>query len=75
MGLNDVKSGNMFEEFGVKEWVEYYESLNKELSVDKVRLDLTDDEKKAYKAALDLLKRERKKVPEVEYEINYHDFE
>lgn len=73
--MKDVKNGSAFDGFGVKEWIEYYESLNKEIPVDKLRLDLSDAEKKAYSASLARLKEERKRVPEVAYEINYHDFE
>ena len=64
-----------FRDFGVKEWMEYYELLNGEKSVDELRYRVSDDVKKAYNVALEKLKTERKQIPGVRYEINYHDFE
>ena len=62
-------------DFGPKQWIEFYTCLNEERPVDKLRLDLSDDAKKAYNEELERLKEERKRIPEVSYEINYHDFE
>ena len=65
----------MFKSFGPKEWIEYLESLNAEIPVDKLRLKLTDEEKKKYVRALGILKKERERIPGVSYEIKYSWFE
>lgn len=67
--------GRLFEKFGPKDWMEYYVSLNKEIPADKVRLDLTDEQKKAYTEDLNSLLEDRKKCPAVRYEVEYKDFE
>lgn len=45
----------LFPEFGAKEWIEYYDCLNSETPVEKLRLELSDDEKKEYQRSLDKL--------------------
>ena len=79
--LSSVKNENgateavAFEGFGPKEWIEYYESLNKEIPVEKCRLKMSESEKEKYTKALGVLMNERKKIPGVKYEVNYKDFE
>lgn len=65
----------LFKGFGPKEWIRYYESLNEEVSVEKCRLEMTENEKKCYTEDLEFLKKERKRVPGVRYEVSYKDFE
>ena len=64
-----------FSNFGAKEWIEYYDCLNSETPVEKLRLELTNDEKKAYQKSLDVLKNERKTFPKASYEVKYSWFE
>ncbi len=64
-----------FAGFGPKQWIEYYESLNKELPVEKCRLTMTEEEKRNYVRALEFLKNERKNTPGVKYEVNFKDLE
>lgn len=62
-------------DWGAKEWIEYYDCLNSETPVDKLRLELDDDGKKEYVDSLEYLKKLRKKHPEVSYEVKYSWFE
>lgn len=71
MGEVRTSKKGKFENFGPKDWIEYYESLNAEIPVEKIRLKLNDEEKKCYIEDLGVLKEERKSVPEVSYEIKY----
>ena len=64
-----------FSGFGAKEWIEYYDCLNSGTPVDKLRLELTDSEKKAYQEDLDKLKEARKSFPAASYEVKYSWFE
>ena len=64
-----------FNGWGSKEWIEYYDSLNAEVPVEKYRFPLTDGEKKSYVNDLKKLKEERKKHPKVSYEVKYSWFE
>ena len=66
---------SLFKGFGPKEWIKYYESLNAEIPVDECRLKMTENEKKCYVEDLEFLKRERKHIPGVKYEVNYRDLE
>ena len=75
-GIELSESGETpFAGFGPKQWIEYYESLNKELPVDKCQLNMTEEEKRNYVKALAFLKNERKAIPGLKYEIQYKDFE
>ena len=62
-----------------KEWVrkqfKLTECLNREIPVDELRLDLTDEEKADYERSLAWLKKEREQCPEVKYEIKYSWFD
>ena len=69
------KDKSLFKGFGPKEWLMYYESLNEEIPVDKVRLDLSENEKKCYVEDLKELLADRKTVPGVRYEVEYKDIE
>ena len=64
-----------FCEFGSKEWIEYYDCLNSMTPVEKLRLDLTDSEKKAYVKDLERLKKARKTFPHAGYEVKYSWFD
>lgn len=64
-----------YEGWGAKEWIEYYDSLNAKVPVDKVRLELTDSEKKAYIKNAKWLEEERKKFPGASFEVKYSWFE
>lgn len=64
-----------FKGWGAKEWIEYYDSLNAEVPVEKYRFPLTDSEKEAYVSALNRLKEERKTFPKASYEVKYSWFE
>lgn len=64
-----------FPGFGAKEWIEYYDCLNAEVPVDKLRLELTEKGKKGYIEDLETLRKERKTNPKVSYEIKYSWFE
>ena len=66
---------NDYPGFGPKEWVEFYTCLNKEVPVEELRLELTEEGKKGYQRELARLKKERESVPDVEFEINYKDYE
>ena len=65
------KNERAFDWFGPKERMEYLESLNAEIPVDKVHLKLTDEEKKGYMEDLEDLKKDRKRVPGISYEVKY----
>ena len=76
--MNDEKktSGNStFANFGPKEWIEYYSSLNKEIPVEKCKLEMTDEQRKRYVIALNSLLEDRKTCPAVRYEISYKELE
>ena len=62
-------------DWGAKEWIEYYDCLNSETPVDKLRLELSDDDKKEYVDSLEFLKKERKTFPGFGYEVKYSWFE
>ena len=64
-----------FEKFGAKEWIRYYDSLNAEVPVDEVDLELTDEEKADYIKALEYLKKERESFPMASYEVKYSWFD
>ena len=64
-----------FEDWGAKEWIEYYDSLNAGVPVDEVRLKLTGREKKAYIKAADDLAKEREIFPGACYEVKYSWFD
>ncbi len=64
-----------FSRFGAKEWIEYYDCLNSETPVEKLRLELTDSEKKAYQEDLDKLREARKSFPGAGYEVKYSWFD
>ena len=64
-----------FPVFGAKEWIEYYDCLNAEVPVDKLRLELTEEQKKKYVAALEWLIEERKTFPIAAYEVKYSWFD
>ena len=66
---------NEFPGFGAREWIEYYDCLNAEVPVDKLRLELTEEGKKCYLKSLETLRKERKTNPKVSYEIKYSWFE
>ena len=59
----------------VRKEIKLTECLNREIPVDKLSLDLTDEEKAEYERSLVWLKKERERCPEVEYEIKYSWFE
>ena len=65
----------LYPDFGAKEWIEYYDCLNDEVPVDKLRLKLTDDQKERYVEALDYLKEQRKTFPGFGFEISYSWFD
>ena len=69
------KDKTLFQSFGPKEWMEYYESLNGEVPVDKIRLELSENEKKCYVEDLKELLADRKIIPGIRYEVNYKDVE
>lgn len=78
MNKEDVvesKKVGAFEGFNGKEWIAYYTALNQEKPVEDCGLELTDEEKERYINALKKLKEERKRCPEVDYEIKYSWFE
>ncbi len=64
-----------FKEWGSKEWIEYYDSLNAEVPVEIYRFPLTEGEKKSYIEALERLKNERNTFPKISYEVKYSWFE
>ncbi len=64
-----------FNGWGAKEWIEYYDSLNAEVPVEKYRFPLNDEEKKAYINSLERLKDARKSFPKASYEVKYSWFE
>ena len=64
-----------FKDWGAKEWIEYYDSLNAGVPVDKVRLDLTEEEKQSYIKAAEELADARKSFPGASYEVKYSWFE
>lgn len=65
----------LFDGFGTKDWIEYYDCLNSETPVDELRLKLGAEEKKAYVEDLEKLKEERKTFPKASYEVKYSWFE
>lgn len=69
------KDKSLFKSFGPKEWIKYYESLNSEVPVDKVRFELSENEKKCYVEDLESLQKDRKIIPGISYEVNYKDIE
>lgn len=69
------KKRGAFEGFNGKDWIMYYTALNQEKPVEDCGLELTDEEKERYINALKKLKEERKRCPEVDYEIKYSWFE
>lgn len=69
------KNSSVFDKFTGKEWISYYTALNEEKSADECGLKLSDDEKVCYNEALEKLKKERERCPEVSYEIKYSWFE
>ena len=76
--MNDekIKSGSgTFANFEPKDWIEYYTSLNKEIPVEKCKLEMTDEQKKRYVIALNSLLEDRKTCPAVRYEISYKELE
>ena len=64
-----------FNGWGAKEWIEYYDSLNAEVPVEKYRFPLTEEKKKAYVSSLERLKDARKTFPKISYEVKYSWFE
>ena len=70
-----MSQGKVFSRFGSKEWIEYYDSLNSEVPVEELRLELADEEKKAYSEDLAKLKEERKTCPWISYEVKYSWFD
>ena len=62
-------------DWGAKEWIEYYDCLNSETPVDKLRLELDDDDKKEYVDSLNFLKEERKTFPGFGYKVKYSWFD
>ena len=65
----------MYPDFGAKEWIEYYDCLNSEVPVDRLRLKLNDEQKEEYAKSLAFLKEQRKTFPGFGYEIKYSWFE
>ena len=64
-----------FPGFWAKEWIEYYDSLNTVVPVEKLRLELTEEQKKKYVAALEWLIEKRKIFPIASYEVKYSWFD
>ena len=73
--MKDSKKAVAFEKFEGKDWIRYYTALNQEKSAEESGFDCTDEEKALYEQALEKLKKERKRCPEVDYEIKYSWFE
>ena len=66
---------DVFPGFSAKDWIEYYDCLNAEEPVEKLRLKLTDEGKKAYAEDLAKLKKARETRPEISYDVKYSWFE
>ena len=62
-------------DWGAKEWIEYYDCLNSETPVDKLRLALSDADRAEYVESLDYMKELRKTCPAVSYEVQYSWFD
>ena len=62
-------------DWGAKEWIEYYDCLNSEVPVERLRLELDDDDRKEYVKSLEFLKEQRKSFPGFGYEVKYSWFD
>lgn len=70
----------IFSSFNDDKWFRYYDALNKETPVEKVKdkpyyLELTENEKICYNGELQSLVEERKKYPWASYEVRLRDLD
>ena len=65
----------MYPDFGAKEWIEYYDCLNAEVPVSRLRLKLNEEQKSEYVKSLEFLKEQRRTFPGFGYEVKYSWFD